>query len=771
MNAKAEGLKKVKPVPAGLDTVKETPLWKTVVKYSVVFVMLLVLWRARTGNISPFATGFYPALVFSGLSAPLLLPLYVASAIIVNPGFDALISAAIASVTVTSATIAANKLGKKLNLAAVLAVSALSQGGYIFFSVRAVQFVLYTVLNLVFALLFMYVSTCAVKPFLVRKSVFRPLDTELACMGIVLAVLSAGFAATEFYRIKTLYVFGMFAVTAVAFFVGKGAALAAAVCVGTGGALFSFDVTHLALFTFIAAVFVMFTGAVRILAVLSAVMAAVVFFLYFNVDYTSMAFDLLSLTLGGAVFALLPRSAMNRVRNMFFTPKDKLATRHLIDSGRAEVAAEIKKVSGIFAEMQYAAAASIKPAGFSPEEILARIKQGVCAECDKCDLCPNEKEDALFTLVAAATEKGRPSVSDAPFFLEHDCPQTARLLSVCAEYADFYLKRTRESQKDNRYREDFVSQLSGVRDILDAFAEKVKAVESYDADKEAFLIEELEYRGIYVAEALISKSDLNKIVLIVRNECLDKETIADTAGKVLCGAFRTESVKPCPKSGYSVITLREKTDYDAVFAVASASKYREKTGDTHSFIRISDTKFMMALCDGMGSGSEAGKISETAIGLVESFYRAGFDNDFILKNVNKFLSYDSSDSFAAFDILVCDLNSLQRNIIKLGSPASFVKDGETVVKIEGNALPLGALNQINPCVYTDLAADGQCVVFVSDGISDAFTGDDLQNFINNASAQNVQSLCEAVINEAKRRSNGEVRDDMTVTAVRLIKRI
>lgn len=176
---------------------------------------------------------------------------------------------------------------------------------------------------------------------------------------------------------------------------------------GTGGALFSFDVTHLALFTFIAAVFVMFTGAVRILAVLSAVMAAVVFFLYFNVDYTSMAFDLLSLTLGGAVFALLPRSAMNRVRNMFFTPKDKLATRHLIDSGRAEVAAEIKKVSGIFAEMQYAAAASIKPAGFSPEEILARIKQGVCAECDKCDLCPNEKEDALFALVTAATEKGR----------------------------------------------------------------------------------------------------------------------------------------------------------------------------------------------------------------------------------------------------------------------------------------------------------------------------------------------------------------------------
>lgn len=48
MNAKAEGLKKVKPVPAGLDTVKETPLWKTVVKYSVVFCDAFGAVAART---------------------------------------------------------------------------------------------------------------------------------------------------------------------------------------------------------------------------------------------------------------------------------------------------------------------------------------------------------------------------------------------------------------------------------------------------------------------------------------------------------------------------------------------------------------------------------------------------------------------------------------------------------------------------------------------------------------------------------------------------
>ena len=57
----------------------DVPVWQYAVKYSVFFVAFLVLWLARTGSISPFATGFYLALVFSGQSAALLLPLYILS--------------------------------------------------------------------------------------------------------------------------------------------------------------------------------------------------------------------------------------------------------------------------------------------------------------------------------------------------------------------------------------------------------------------------------------------------------------------------------------------------------------------------------------------------------------------------------------------------------------------------------------------------------------------------------------------------------------------
>ena len=115
----------------------DVPVWQYAVKYSVFFVAFLVLWLARTGSISPFATGFYLALVFSGQSAALLLPLYILSALICNPGFEALISAVITSVSVTAVSVIFGRINKRLNLPAVLLSAALSQCGYVYFSVRS----------------------------------------------------------------------------------------------------------------------------------------------------------------------------------------------------------------------------------------------------------------------------------------------------------------------------------------------------------------------------------------------------------------------------------------------------------------------------------------------------------------------------------------------------------------------------------------------------------------------------------------------------------
>ena len=106
-----------------------------------------------------------------------------------------------------------------------------------------------------------------------------------------------------------------------------------------------------------------------------------------------------------------------------------------------------------------------------------------------------------------------------------------------------------------------------------------------------------------------------------------------------------------------------------------------------------------------------------------------------------------------------------------GSDVSVVVSDEGVATLDGDALPLGALGEITPCVYADFAKEDQTVVFVSDGISDLFKGNELAMFLQNINRSNTQLLVDTVLDEAKKRAKDAFLDDMTVVAVRLLKRI
>ena len=90
---------------------------------------------------------------------------------------------------------------------------------------------------------------------------------------------------------------------------------------------------------------------------------------------------------------------------------------------------------------------------------------------------------------------------------------------------------------------------------------------------------------------------------------------------------------------------------DAAFGVAFAIKSGGKvSGDTHSVIRINNRTFLMALSDGMGSGEYARKVSESAISLIEAFYRAEMPQDNVLNTINKLLSFNRDERFTCIDI-------------------------------------------------------------------------------------------------------------------------
>ncbi len=180
---------------------------------------------------------------------------------------------------------------------------------------------------------------------------------------------------------------------------------------------------------------------------------------------------------------------------------------------------------------------------------------------------------------------------------------------------------------------------------------------------------------------------------------------------------------------------------DAAFGVAFAIKSGGKvSGDTHSVIRINNRTFLMALSDGMGSGEYARKVSESAISLIEAFYRAEMPQDNVLNTINKLLSFNRDERFTCIDIAAVNLETGRADFVKIGSPAGVIlREGEIKV-LESTSLPLGILDNLRPATSSEILKAGDIVVFMSDGITSAFPSmTELYEFLQGLKPLNPQN--------------------------------
>ena len=740
---------------------------KFAVKYIILGLVFACAWRVKVGDARPFATGLMLAIAFApGFSAPIAAPLYVVTALSAGTDFGLLVSAATAAVACAAASAFLPRFSGRRRVALAAVTAIVAESGFLWFGLSAGS-KLYAPLGVLFSLCFAPVS------FRTLTGAFaagvKPTDADLAGVGIVLCVASAGAFTVRFFGFGVGYVLVTFVAGVTAGLIGKGAGLFAATIVGLGGAITTGSLETLALSVFVGAAYLTFSDAMRPVAAVAAVMAAVLAELYFFVDASSLPLDMSAFFIGGALYAAIPIKAIRAVKAEHFSSAAASAFRYVTERKNAEFAAKISGLAEVFSDMRRALSSGSKRNGMTCEEIATEAEKAICEKCDRKDDCDG-RHDALIALAAIAAEKGRAGALDVPYFIENDCAETARFLSLTAEYAEESARRNATGAADREERAALVRQLGSVSDVLARAAYDVCAQPGFDDVRERAIKTELSERGIAVAEAIVTGGEERSVAVFVGNKNADPGEIAAATGRVLGGEYAVKRTEKCSYPGYVMIEMREKPPYDAVFAVAGSSKNSAATGDTHSFVRVGANKFMAALCDGMGSGREAGRISETAVELVESFFRAGFPGEFVLEEVNRFLSADAGESFAAFDILLCDLFTCERTLVKLGSPASYIKTPRGTTAVEGSALPLGALDEISPFVVRDEFGDGDVIVFVSDGVSDLFSGDELKSLINEIGGDNVETLASNVLSAAKSRVGEVNRDDMTVTAVRVFKR-
>ena len=117
----------------------------------------------------------------------------------------------------------------------------------------------------------------------------------------------------------------------------------------------------------------------------------------------------------------------------------------------------------------------------------------------------------------------------------------------------------------------------------------------------------------------------------------------------------------------------------AVGTALTAKNHSNISGDTFSFNKLDNGRFMLAISDGMGTGETAAAESDATLSLLEQLVCAGFDNETAIRTINSAMILRSlRDSFTTIDLALIDLHSAELELIKIGAPASFIKRGNDV---------------------------------------------------------------------------------------------
>ena len=350
------------------------------------------------------------------------------------------------------------------------------------------------------------------------------------------------------------------------------------------------------------------------------------------------------------------------------------------------------------------------------------------------------------------------------------CGYQSDLLYVLNKHLAEYRRYVMETENTATGRALLAGQAQGVSEILKNLAlEQSEPLRLY-TDKERALNTALLNAGIVCSEIMIFGEEENLTVSLVTFGKADVKKIAAVASHLFQTTMMISERLMLSQDKFCCV-LRKKPCFDAAFGVATIKKQGESvSGDTHTVIKIDERRFMVALADGMGSGEYARKISESTMSLLESFYRAKMPPSIILSTVNKLLTFGREESFACVDVGVVDLSSGVADIVKIGSPLAFILSGNTVKVLESASLPLGILDQVKPDAATYELAENDVLLFLSDGVTDAFGSTaDLYEALRAIPTHNPQQLADSLVQGALRLYGGQAKDDMTALAVRIFK--
>lgn len=632
-------------------------------------------------------------------------------------------------------------------------------------------------LNCGYIFLSIIVILNALKVPLQRRGNYILTTDEIVCLCIIIVAVFSGINNITILGISILNIFGIACILISLFSCQLTYTLTFSVLLGLATALTG-NYQLIGLYVLFALVAAIFRETSKYLSALSIILTEIILAYYFNFYVNYSYVNLIFIGLGCLLFLAIPNKFFDKISSKFIK-NEKQLSRIIVNRNRQRLYLRIMEISGVFKDMESIFSKmqkGIMNKNSAAQMLSKECVEKVCSLCENYNKCIKNKETLLSGIcnaIECGIDKGKVTFIDVPDGISKICSNAPKMLATFNQYAQSYRQYVTVMEKMDGSRRLIGKQLGGVSAVIKELADDVKGSVSFDYKMEKSICDELLFNSIICTEAVIyTQGPEPNVSLIVNKNNADDKKIEELVSKVLRLAMVVYLKEQSENKNQTAIFLKCAPKYDVVFGAAGCPKHQnEMSGDTHSLVRISDEKFMIALCDGMGSGKTAENMSSATISLIENFYKAGLDSNLILDSVNNLLAVSADEVFAALDICVCDLNKGTADFIKLGAPCGYVKlPGKTEI-ISGNSLPMGILEETAPSVFSCNIENKSIVVLCTDGVTEAFTENGLKELINDFAGINPQELAEHILNTALEAANGRAKDDMTVLTLRIFTKI
>lgn len=750
------------------------PNTKSILKYLSILFVCLTFANAKIGTLNPFLFAFYFALLFVGIDEKISSVFCLLSATIVNPNLENFYVALTVVFTGLVCVYIHKLLKRRLNLLSLYLTFIISLTTYIYYN-------FYNFKNLIFYILLgiicLFVFIVVLQILLIRKNCFKLTLDESICFLFSVCILGLG--------ISNIYIFdfSFFKVFAV---------LMLLICISTGYSPLTYILTiSLSFGASLELMNLSIVAELTILVMLGSIFAMPqkfkisfmvilgdVFIQDFFINKTlHLTTSILPTLIAIFIFVSIPNKILTNLSDLVYIKNSELSSRNLINLTRKNIRKRMTNLSNVFLDMRNLHMNMIKQE-LTKDELNSIIIKEVSLACCKNCIDKNRCHRSLGTdnlsnlqeTVLTAINKGKLTLLDIPSALSNRCNNVNVLIGSVNRLIKEYKHFNDVNNNINNLKLLLADQMGAVSNLLLNLGDEIDTNVKFDVAKENKIINKLLSHNIQCKEVLLynEKNDNLSVVVIIKAENVYNPVIEKVISEQLKTKMIIEKITPIEEGNYCSVHLEKKSKYDCMFGLACCNKAgNDICGDCHSIIRLNKNKFLLALCDGMGAGIDAHKISAITLGLIENFYKVGFDNEIILESVNKLLSVNNQENYSTLDVCLIDLDKQIADFIKVGAPFGMIKRDFNTEIIEGGALPIGALDNIKPSIFKTTISNKDIIIMATDGIIDAFVEpNNLVEFVSKLACSNPQTIAETILSEALRLNEMSAKDDMTVLVAR-----